>query len=120
MKRWLAGWMTGWIVAAALFAAPATAQKTVTFAYQDMMNPWRWVQQSQEIEKATGYKINWRQFGGGGDVIRAMASGAVQLGEVGSTGAATALSQGMDVARFWILEDIAAAEALVARNGSGI
>ena len=84
------------------------------------MNPWRWVQQTGEIEKATGYKINWRQFGGGGDVIRAMASGDVQLGEVGSTGIATAISQGMDVELFWILDDIAAAEALVVRNGSGI
>ena len=63
---------------------PAWAQKTVTFAYQDMMNPFRWVQQTGEIEKATGYKINWRQFGGGGDVIRAMASGDVAIGEVGS------------------------------------
>ena len=70
--------------AAAAVALPAMAQKTVTFAYQDMMNPWRWVQQSQEIEKATGFKINWRQFGGGGDVIRAMASGDVQLGEQAS------------------------------------
>jgi ABC-type taurine transport system substrate-binding protein len=40
-------------------------------------------------------------------VIRAMASGDVQLGEVGSTGIATAISQGMDVELFWILEDIA-------------
>ena len=105
------------MVAAAL---PAWAQKTVTFAYQDMMNPFRWVQQSGEIEKATGYKINWRQFGGGGDVIRAMASGDVAIGEVGSTGIATAISQGMDVELFWILEDIAAAEALVVRNGSNV
>jgi taurine transport system substrate-binding protein len=84
------------------------------------MNPWRWVQQSQGIEKATGFKINWRQFGGSGDVVRAIASGDVQLGEVDSTGVATAISQGMDVELFWILEDIAAAEALVARNGTGI
>jgi taurine transport system substrate-binding protein len=103
-----------------LGATTAWAQKTVTFAYQDMMIPWRWVQQSGEVEKATGYKINYRQFGGGGDVIRAMASGDVELGEVGSTGIATAVSQGMDVEMFWVLEDIAAAEALVARNGSGI
>ena len=99
---------------------PAWAQKTVTFAYQDMVNPFRWVQQSGEIEKATGYKINWRQFGGGGDVIRAMASGDIAIGEVGSTGISTAISQGRDVELFWILEDIAAAEALVARNGSNI
>ena len=81
MKRLLAG-----LVLTLAVSLPAWAQKTVTFAYQDMMNPWRWVQQSGEIEKATGFKINWRQFGGGGDVIRAMASGDVQLGEVGSTG----------------------------------
>ncbi len=118
MQRLLAAMIFAAISAVA--ATPAWAQKSVTFAYQDMMNPWRWVQQSQEIEKATGFKINWRQFGGGGDVIRAMASGDVQLGEVGSTGVATAISQGMDVELFWILEDIAAAEALVARNGSGI
>ncbi|HXX84408.1 MAG TPA: taurine ABC transporter substrate-binding protein [Casimicrobiaceae bacterium] len=117
MKRLLGGLV---FAVAAITASSAWAQKTVTFAYQDMMNPWRWVQQSQEIEKATGFKINWRQFGGGGDVIRAMASGDVQLGEVGSTGIATAISQGMDVELFWILEDIAAAEALVARNGSGV
>ena len=41
--------------------------------------------ESGELEKATGYKINWRMFGGGGDVIRAMASGDVQIGEVGSS-----------------------------------
>jgi taurine transport system substrate-binding protein len=117
MKRVL-GLLTA--VALAFGATAGWAQKTVTFAYQDMMNPWRWVQQTGEIEKATGFKINYRQFGGGGDVIRAMASGDVQLGEVGSTGIATAISQGMDVELFWILEDIAAAEALVVRNGSNI
>jgi len=117
MKRF---WGLLTAVALAFGASAASAQKTVTFAYQDMMNPWRWVQQSGEVEKATGFKINFRQFGGGGDVIRAMASGDVQLGEVGSTGIATAISQGMDVELFWILEDIAAAEALVVRNGSNI
>jgi ABC-type nitrate/sulfonate/bicarbonate transport system substrate-binding protein len=48
-----------------------------------MLVPLRTVMESGEIEKATGYKINWRMFGGGGDVIRAMASGDVQVGEVG-------------------------------------
>lgn len=115
MKRLIVG-----MVLALAASLPAVAQKTVTFAYQDMMNPFRWVQQTGEIEKATGYKINWRQFGGGGDVIRAMASGDVAIGEAGSAPIATAISQGLDVELFWILEDIAAAEALVARNGSNI
>ena len=115
MKRFAAG-----LVLAALAAAPAFAQKTVTFAYQDMIVPLRTVQESGELEKATGYKINWRQFGGGGDVIKAMASGDVQLGEAGSSPITAAASQGQDIQLFWILDDIAAAEALIARKGSGV
>ncbi len=106
---------------AASLASSAWAQtKEVTFAYQDMLDPYRVLIQQKAIEKATGYTINWRQFGGGGDVIRAMASGAVQVGEVGSSPAAAAASQGMDVEVFWVLDDINQAEQLVARDGSGI
>ena len=94
--------------------------REVTFAYQDMLVPLRTINESGELEKATGYKINWRQFGGGGDVIRAMASGDVQIGEAGSSPIAAAASQGQDIQLFWILDDIADAEALVVRNGSGI
>jgi taurine transport system substrate-binding protein len=101
-------------------ATPAIAQKTVTFAHQDMLVPLRTVMESGELEKATGYKINWRMFGGGGDVIKAMASGDVQIGEAGSSPIAAAASQGQDIQLFWILEDIAGAEALIARNGSGV
>ncbi len=105
---------------AASLASGAQAQKAVTFAYQDMLDPYRVLIQQKAIEKATGYTINWRQFGGGADVIRAMASGGVQVGEVGSSPAAAAASQGMDVEVFWILDDINQAEQLVARDGSGI
>ena len=105
----------------ALLGTAALAQtKEVTIAHQDMLDPYRIVMESGELEKATGYKINWRMFGGGGDVIRAMASGDVQIGEVGSAGVATAANQGQNIKLFWILDDIADAEALVARNASGI
>jgi len=110
-----------------VFAAVAVASggayaqtKEVTFAHQDMLVPLRTVMESGELEKATGYKINWRMFGGGGDVIRAMASGDVQVGEVGSAGITAAASQGQDIKLFWILDDIADAEALVVRNASGV
>ena len=82
--------------------------------------PYRVAQEAKELEKATGYKINWKQFGGGGEVIKAMASGAVQIGEVGSAGVAAAVSRGEPYELFWILDDIGDAEALVAKNGSGI
>ena len=49
MKRLIAG-----TILALAAALPAWAQKTVTFAYQDMVIPFRWVQQQGEIEKATG------------------------------------------------------------------
>jgi len=112
-----------WLVCGTLaaMAGGALAQaKTVTFAHQDMLVPLRAVMESGELEKATGYKINWRMFGGGGDVIRAMASGDVQIGEAGSSPVTAAASQGQDIKLFWILDDIADAEALVARDGAGI
>jgi taurine transport system substrate-binding protein len=103
------------------WAGSAGAQaKEVTIAYQDMMVPWRYAHVTKELEKVTGYKISYRKFGGGGDVIRGMASGQVQLGEVGSAGIAAALSQGLPVQVVWILDDIGSAEVLVARNGSGV
>ena len=103
-----------------LAAGAQAQQKEVTFAHQDMLVPLRVIMESGELERATGYKINWRMFGGGGDVIKAMASGDVQIGEAGSSPIVAAASQGQDIKLFWILDDIADAEALIVRNGSGI
>ena len=108
-------------LAAALFSGLGIAQtKEVTIAYQDMVVPWRVAHDAGELEKATGYKINFRQFAGGGDVIRALASGAVQIGEAGSAPIATGISQGLPIELFWVLDDINDAEALVVRDGSNI
>jgi taurine transport system substrate-binding protein len=111
------------LLAAGVLAAGAVSaqpRKEVTIAHQDMNVPFRVVMESGEVEKATGYKINWRMFGGGGDVIRAMGSGDVHIGEAGSSPIAAAASQGLEVELFYILTDIADAEALVARNGSNV
>jgi taurine transport system substrate-binding protein len=111
------------VLAATLATLCGTAfaqTKELTFAHQDMLVPLRLVMESGEVEKATGYKINWRMFAGGGDVIRAMASGDVQMGETGSSPLTAAASQGQDIKLFWISADIANAEALIARNASGI
>lgn len=97
----------------------AAQDKTVTFAYQDMMTPIRVLMESGKLEAETGYKINWVKFGGGGDVIRAMSSGDVDVGEAGSSPIAAAASQGLEIKLFWILDDIANAEQLVVSNASG-
>jgi taurine transport system substrate-binding protein len=123
LRPWTAGAcalplaLTMAVAAGTAFAQP---KKEVTIAHQDMLVPFRTVMESGELEKATGYKVNWRMFGGGGDVIKAMASGDVQIGEAGSSPIVAAASQGQDIKLFWILDDIADAEALIARNGSGI
>lgn len=114
LPKWFA------VVGLALAANAFAQTKEVTFAHQDMLVPLRTVMESGELEKATGYKINWRMFGGGGDVIRAMASGDVQIGEAGSSPITAAVSQGQDIRVFWVLDDISDAEALISRNGSGI
>ena len=122
MSRFLIGAARVAAMAAAFAAAGLAGAQTkeVTIGYQDMVVPYRMAQDAKELEKATGYKINWKQFGGGGEVIKAMASGAVQVGEVGSAGIAAAVSRGEPLELFWILDDIGDAEALVAKNGSGI
>ncbi len=108
-------------MALAVAASAAVAQtKEVTIAHQDMIVPYRVAQSAGAIEKATGYKIAWKQFAGGGDVIKAMASGQVPIGEAGSSPITAAMAQGLDLQLIWILDDINNAEQLIASNKSGI
>jgi taurine transport system substrate-binding protein len=100
-------------------AASAQAQ-TVTIGVQSMFAPWKNAIAEKAFEKATGWDIKWRNFDSGGDVMLAMASGDVQIGVAGSSPIAAAVSRGVDVQLFWILDNINNAEALVVRDGSGI
>ena len=75
---------------------------------------------SGEFEKATGWKIEWRKFGSGAEVIAAMASGDIKISELGSSPLAIGATQGIDYQLFAISDIIGAAESLIARDGSGI
>ena len=99
--------------------ATAHAQ-TVTIGVQSMFAPWKDAIAQKQFEQATGWDIQWRNFDSGGDVMMAMASGDVQIGVAGSSPIAAAVSRGVDAQLFWILDNIADAEALLVRNGSGI
>lgn len=92
----------------------------VTIGYQLIYNPYAYAIASGKFEEATGWNINWVKFDSGAKVITAMASGDVQIALAGSSPIAAGVSQGVDMQLFWIVEDIAAAEALVVRDGSGI
>lgn len=120
MRRVFATLCAG-LLALAFGVAGAQAQdKQVTIGYQTIYNPWKVAIADGEFEKATGYKIKWVKFDSGAKVITAMASGDVQIALAGSSPIAAGISRGLPIEVFWIVEDIASAEALVVRNGSGI
>jgi taurine transport system substrate-binding protein len=96
------------------------AAEPVTIGHQLMLNPWKQAIASGAFEEATGREISWKKFSSGSKLISAMASGAVDIGVAGSSPIAAGVSRDIPVKLFWILEDIAAAEALVVRNGSNI
>ena len=122
-SRWFSRYVAALfaLMATSFALQPAYAQdKEVTIAYQQIVDPWVVGIANGSIEKATGYKINWRQFESGAKVATAMASGDVKVGVIGSSPLAAAVSQGVDLQLFWILDSINQAEALVVRNGSNI
>lgn len=120
MKRTIASVLTVLALLLCAGSGPAAAQPSVTIGYQLIYNPWKVAIARGDVEKATGYDIVWRKFDSPGKLLPALASGDVQIGLLGSTGVATAMSRGLDVELVWIAEGIADAEALVVRDGSGI
>lgn len=92
----------------------------VVIGYQTIVGPFPAAIPGGVFEKATGYKIDWRQFTSAGDITAAFASGDVPLGVLGSTGIAAAVTHGVEIELFWILDNIGRSEQLVARDGSGI
>ena len=121
MKRSCVFFLTVIVIVMAFTISPSRAEnKEITIGYQLIFNPWKVAIAQGDFEKETGYKINWRKFDSPGKLLPAMTSGDVQIGLMGSTGVTTAMTRGIDVELVWIGEGIAAAEALVVRNGSGI
>ena len=97
-----------------------TTAADLTVAYQTTVDPAKVAQANGDYEKASKASIDWRKFDGGAEVITAVASGDVQIGYLGSSPLAAAATRQLPVETFLIATQIGAAEALVARNGSGI
>ena len=75
---------------------------------------------ADKFSKATGWRIDWRKFNSGADVIAAMASGDVKISELGSAPFAIAASQGVPIETILISFVIGTSESLIVRNGAGI
>ncbi len=108
-------------LAAALTATPLWADDLkLTIAYQTVVEPSKVPQADGAYEKALGATIDWRKFDSGADVIAAIASGAVDIGYVGSSPLAAAASRELPIETIFVVGLIGESEALVARNGSGV
>ena len=92
----------------------------VTIAYQTGVDPSKVPQADGIYEKTTGQAINWRKFESGAEVVAAVASGDVPIGNIGSSPLAAAASKGLPIETFLIAGVLGQSEALVVRNGSNI
>ncbi|PXW94348.1 taurine transport system substrate-binding protein [Sphaerotilus hippei] len=110
------------LIGLACGASSTLAQTTtpVRIAYQTGIDPTKVPQADGTYEAATGTRIEWRKFDTGADVITAIASGDIQIGNVGSSPLAAAASRQLPIETIFIGGEIQSAEALVARNGAGI
>ncbi|WP_298012384.1 ABC transporter substrate-binding protein [uncultured Castellaniella sp.] len=97
----------------------ANAEKLIIGTFGDP-TPYQAAIDQGKFSKATGWDIEWRKFESGADVISAMASGDVQISELGSAPLTIAVSQGLDIKMFLISFLIGSSESLIVRNGSGI
>lgn len=95
-------------------------EKSITIGHFGNATPMQLVAASDALSKETGWTIEWRKFQAGTDVIAAMASGDIKLAELGSSPLAIAATQGVDLQLFMISDGIGSAEALIARDGTGI
>lgn len=105
---------------AVIMASALAWADEITIGYQLVYNPWKVAIVDGEFEAATGYKIHWRQFDSGAEVVNAVASGNVHVALAGSSPIAAGVSRALSIELFWIAGDIGEAEALVVRDGSGI
>ncbi len=111
--------ITAALVAFGIAAGPAAAQE-VNVGYQLPYNPWKVFIADGKFQEATGAEINFRRFDSGSKVINAMSSGDIDIAMAGSSPIAAGVSRGLPISLFWIVENIADAEAMVVRDGSGI
>ncbi|MFV0283843.1 MAG: taurine ABC transporter substrate-binding protein [Castellaniella sp.] len=111
------------VAGALTLSASAFAATKVVVGYQQIVGPFVSSIADGSFDKAlkeVGYEVDWRQFSSAGDISSAFASRDVPVGVLGSTGITAAVTRGVDMQLFWILDNIGKSEALIARNGSGI
>lgn len=104
------------LAALTLLAAPAHAEDVLRIGWQQIVEPARVPQSDGSYDTATGAKVEWHQFGGGADVIAAIASGSIDIGYVGSSPLTAGVSRGLPIRTIYVVGNIAEAEALAVKG----
>jgi taurine transport system substrate-binding protein len=110
----------GGAIASAGLAATARAASPIIVATFGDPTPTQMAAHDNLLSKASGWDLQWRKFDSGTNVIAAMASGDVKIGELGSSPLAIAATQGVDLVMFMIDYVIGTSESLIVRDGAGI
>lgn len=121
MGRWIRGLSaTGLALFTMAMAASAVNAAEVTVGYQTGIEPAKAALADGLYEKATGAKINWRKFDNGAELVRALASGDVDVANLGSSVAAAGASRKLPLQTFLVAAQLGTSEALVVRKAAGI
>lgn len=97
-----------------------TAKKSVTIGTLDLVNGDLIAQYEGWYTSELGVDVKLVTFDSGKDINSALASGSIDIGQVGTSPVALAISNDLDIEVIWIGDIIGAAETLAARDGSGI
>lgn len=100
--------------------AASKNDKPVVIAYQTGIDPTKIAQAKGEYEKDSGRDIQWKKFDTGADVVNALASGDVDIGNIGSSPVAAAASRDLPIEVFFVAAKLGSSEALVVNNKAGI
>ena len=103
-----------WLAASMLLGQSAQALD-VTVAYQTSAEPAKVAQADNSFARESGATVDWRKFDSGASVVRALASGDVQIGNIGSSPLAVAASQNLPIEVFLLASKLGNSEALVVK-----
>ena len=78
--------------------------------------PAKVAQADNTFAKESGATVDWRKFDSGASIVRALASGDVQIGNLGSSPLAVATSQQVPIEVFLLASKLGNSEALVVKK----
>lgn len=104
------------LLGALAFIAFQAQAVNVTVAYQTSAEPAKVAQADNTFAKESGATVDWRKFDSGASIVRALASGDVQIGNLGSSPLAVAASQQVPIEVFLLASKLGNSEALVVKK----